>query len=117
MSVLLIDDDDDFRDTVSMVLEGEGVSIVSATCGEEALDLLHAGLRPSLILMDLMMPGMNGWVLRSRLAEDPALATIPIAVLSGDHQALRVHPPEGVRCLQKPVSLATLLDVVRSASL
>ena len=117
MSVLVIDDDEDFRDTVSMVLRGEGLAVVCATSGEEALELLHRGLRPSLILMDLMMPGMNGWILRHRLSEHPDLAKIPVAVLSGDHQALRVHPPEGVRCLQKPVSLSTLLDVVRNAEL
>lgn len=116
MSVLVIDDDEDFRETVTMVLEGEGLDVVSATSGEEALQLLQGGLRPSMILMDLMMPGMNGWVLRTRLAEDPELARIPVAVLSGDHQALRLHPPHGVRCLQKPVSLATLLDLVRTTA-
>ena len=117
MSVLVVDDDEDFREIVSMVLRGEGREVVCATSGEEALSLLQRGFRPSLILMDLMMPGMNGWVLRHRLAQDPELARIPIAVLSGDHQALRVHPPEGVKCLQKPVSLSTLFDVVRGAEL
>jgi CheY-like chemotaxis protein len=112
--VLVVDDDADFLEMVTFVLSGEGYRVTGARNGEEALRILSAGLRPCLILMDLMMPDMNGWTLRSRLAEDPSLASIPIAVLSGNHQALRANAPAGVLLLQKPVSLATLLSVVRN---
>lgn len=113
--VLVVDDDLDFLDTVALVLSAEGYRVETATNGSAALERLRTGAAPDLILMDLMMPGMDGWTLRQHLATDPALAQIPVAVLSGDHAALQMCPPTGVvRCLRKPVSLSTLLSIVRN---
>jgi two-component system, chemotaxis family, chemotaxis protein CheY len=112
--VMVIDDDVDLLDALAMILERRGYRVLTATSGEHALEQLRVGPRPSLILFDLMMPGMNGWVLRQELLETPAYADIPAVVLSGDHMVLRDAPPP--RCtstLKKPVDLETLLDVVK----
>jgi CheY-like chemotaxis protein len=112
--VMVIDDDVDLLEAMAMILERRGYRVLTATGGEQALEQLRVGPQPSLILFDLMMPGMNGWVLRQKLLETPAYADIPAVVLSGDHMVLRNAPPP--RCtstLKKPVDLATLLQVVK----
>jgi CheY-like chemotaxis protein len=114
--VLIVDDDVDLLEAVSLILERRGYRVLTATNGEQALEQLRDGPRPSLILIDLMMPGMDGWSLRQKLLDNPAQADIPTVVLSGDHAVLRNSPPP--RCtktLQKPVDLATLLDVVKQS--
>jgi CheY-like chemotaxis protein len=114
--VLMVDDDVDLLEAVTLILERRGYRVLTATNGEQALEQLRDGPRPSLILFDLMMPGMDGWSLRQRLLDNPAHADIPTVVLSGDHAVLRSSPPP--RCtktLQKPVDLETLLDVVKQS--
>jgi len=112
--VLVVDDDVDLLDAVALILEERGYGVMTATSGEQALDQLRERPLPSLILFDLMMPGMNGWSLRRKLLESPRYASIPAVVLSGDHAALKTTPPPRcTRVLQKPVDLATLLDVVQ----
>jgi two-component system, chemotaxis family, chemotaxis protein CheY len=114
--VLIVDDDVDLLEAVALILEQCGYRILTATSGEQALEQLRVGPRPSLILFDLMMPGMNGWTLRQKLLDTPEYADIPAVVLSGDHMVLRNAPPP--RCtstLKKPVDLATLLQVVKQS--
>ena len=112
--VLIVDDDTDLLEALALILERRDYRVLTATSGEQALELLRQGPLPSLILFDLMMPGMNGWSLRQKLLESPAYASIPAVVLSGDHAVLRNAPPPGcTRALQKPVDLVTLLDVVK----
>lgn len=109
--VLLVDDDTDILTVTQLVLEGSGYSVQTATNGQEALVLLESGLRPSVILLDLMMPFADGWWFRDELShrsEEP-----PIVVLSGAHlsddqvQALHVRG-----YLRKPVNLSELLTTV-----
>jgi CheY-like chemotaxis protein len=112
--VLVVDDDVDLLEAVALILERKGYRVATATSGEEALERLQQGPPPSLILFDLVMPGMNGWCFRQKLLERPEYRSIPTVVLSGDHAVLRdAPPPECTRELQKPVDLATLLEVVR----
>lgn len=113
--VMIVDDDIDLLDALALILERRGYRVLTATGGEQALEQLQDdGPLPSLILVDLMMPGMNGWSLRQKLLESPAYANIPVVVLSGDHSVLRTAPPPRcTRALQKPVDLVTLLDVVK----
>jgi CheY-like chemotaxis protein len=111
--VMVVDDDVDLLETLALILESNGYQVTTATSGEEALERLDPCERPSLILLDLMMPGMNGWRLRDKLLEHPEYASIPVVVLSGDHVALRnTPPPRAARQLRKPVDLHTLLAVV-----
>ncbi len=108
--VLVVDDDPDIRETVAEVIAAEGLPVVCVPNGRSALDLLDAGLRPSLIVLDLMMPVMSGWEVLAAIRADRALADLPVAVIS----AASGRAPAGATCfLRKPVDLDTLLDLIR----
>ncbi|HEY3451411.1 MAG TPA: response regulator [Myxococcales bacterium] len=111
--VMLVEDDPDIRAMVSQLLELEGFTVKACEDGHEALSVLRAGERPFLILLDLMMPKMNGWQFRAEQMRDAALAAIPVVVLSGD---VRGQDPGSVRAdgyLKKPIDLDVLLEAVR----
>jgi CheY-like chemotaxis protein len=111
-TVLVVEDDDDIRESLLVVLEDEGYAATAAPNGRVALELLAAGARPDLILLDLMMPVLNGWELIGKLSEDPALRATPIVVISAVSD--RIPRPAGaVAYLEKPVALADLLRVVK----
>ncbi len=80
--VLLVEDDEDFRDLLAGILQTKGYEVVLAGNGAEALALMKGGLRPCIILLDLMMPVMDGWTFRQAQLADPAIASIPVIVLS-----------------------------------
>lgn len=103
--VLIVDDDHDIRETLADVLDAEGYPSALASHGQEALTLLERGLRPCVILLDLMMPIMNGWDLLARLKQDPALSTIPVITIS----AGQVRAPLADRELRKPIEADELL--------
>ena len=111
--ILVVEDDFDIRDTMAQILEGEGYAVVGAAHGKEALEVLRAGATPSLILLDLMMPVMNGWEFREAQRADPALAPIPVVVISADagiHEKATVIAADAY--LKKPIQLDALLAVV-----
>ncbi len=100
--ILVVDDDCDVRDTVAAVLDGEGYRVACAENGAQALAMLH-GPKPSVIVLDLMMPVMSGWELLQIFRADAELCRIPVIVLS----ALRA--PGEMAHLAKPVSLEELV--------
>jgi CheY-like chemotaxis protein len=107
--VLIVDDDPDLLEVTAFVIEGEGLAVETASDGAEALARLGHGRRPTLVLLDLMMPVMNGWELLAAVAKDPSLAGIPIVVLTaGDHTEV----PGAREVLSKPMDLQELLRVV-----
>lgn len=113
-SILITDDDPDILEVLSMVFEGTGCAVLVARNGQEALAQLRQGVRPSLILLDLMMPVMNGWEFRAEQLRDPALATIPVVVMTGFSKTIdRARRVEADVCLQKPIDLDGLLVVAR----
>lgn len=81
--ILLVEDDDDMREDLAFLLENRGYRVVTAENGQAALAVLASNERPCLILLDLMMPVMNGWELRAELMANPELANIPVVVVSG----------------------------------
>jgi two-component system response regulator MprA len=107
--VLVVDDDADSRDTLADVLAEEGYAVQKAGGADEALAMLIGGLRPQLVLLDLVMPGMSGDELLARL-RGTDLAAVPVVVLSARHDW---QPPAGVECLRKPVGLSKVLEAVR----
>lgn len=113
-SVLVIEDDDTLRSAMRMVLQWEGYRVECAGNGQEALDLLRHGDRPSLILLDLMLPVLDGWQLHRTLKDDPHLAAIPIVVVSGLDAARSV---DAVGHIQKPFRPEELLEVIRCQTL
>ena len=111
--VLVVDDDADIRDLLAHFLEVEGFHVASARNGQEAIDRLRQGDRACVILLDLMMPIMNGWQFRSAQKEDPALAAIPVVVISAvvpDH----APPIDANAYMRKPLDLDRLLTTVRT---
>jgi CheY-like chemotaxis protein len=115
--VLVVDDDADIRDAVRGVLEDEGYATLEASHGREALELLRqAKVKPDLILLDLMMPTMDGWQLRTRLREDPALAVLPIVIMTAHAGVLRAvaSTQPATPVLPKPIDVDRLLELVTS---
>lgn len=80
--VLVVEDDRDAREALAELLQAEGFEVVTAPNGLAALQALRAGLRPSVIVLDVMMPVMDGWDFRAQQARDPALAGIPVVVMT-----------------------------------
>jgi CheY-like chemotaxis protein len=107
--VLIVDDDPDLLDVTSFVIENEGIAVETARNGSEALALLRAGRLPRLVLLDLMMPVMNGWEFLDEIAKDPLLKVIPVVVLTAVERA---QVPGAVTVLCKPMDLKALLRVV-----
>jgi CheY-like chemotaxis protein len=83
VEILLVEDEPDLRADLAFLLEDEGYRVRTSAHGAEALALLERGARPALILLDLMMPVMDGWETRARLRTMPALSKIPVVILSG----------------------------------
>jgi CheY-like chemotaxis protein len=103
--VLVVDDDEAIRDVVAEVLREEGYEVECAENGEQALAAMRAA-RPSVVLLDLMMPVMSGWELLEHVQADRDLAPIPIVVVSA------MAAPGVQEHLQKPLDLDRLLTTV-----
>ena len=113
--VLIVEDDADIRELLSSVLVLEGYRVVTAADGAEGLEQLRTA-HPALILLDLMMPSMDGWEFRRLQLLDPALAGVPTVILSGDGRLEAKAASLGTSFLRKPVDLDELLSVVANAA-
>jgi CheY-like chemotaxis protein len=110
-TVLVIDDDEDLREMICAVLEDAGYATVSMPGGDAALEHLERADPPDLILLDLMMPGVDGWRVREELRARPRVAHVPIVVATAS-RALHRHPIEADAILLKPFSAQELLETV-----
>jgi CheY-like chemotaxis protein len=110
--VLVIEDDEGLREMMAQLLTLEGFQTATVANGREALAYLHGSARPEVILLDLMMPVMDGWEFRRHQQADPALAGVPVIVLSALDQA-RAAGVDGAAFLKKPLDFDRLLDLVR----
>ena len=116
MRILVVDDDADIRAILGMVLAAEGHEVETAADGVAALARLRGGPRPSLILLDMMMPLLDGEGFLRELRSDPGTAGVPVVILSG-------HPAGGRKAselgaagyLAKPVELVELIGAVERA--
>jgi len=113
-NILVVDDDRDLRTTVAQVLEDEGYHVDEASNGKEALERLHTGPAPDLLLLDLMMPVMNGEQFRLEQQKEPDLARIPVVVMTaaGSRVSDRIEAIAPAAVLQKPVGLEDLLGTI-----
>ena len=114
--VLIVDDERTNRQLLEIMLEPEGYELLLATNGEEALAMIERQA-PDLVVLDVMMPGMNGYVVTSRIKANPATRHIPVLVLSSlDDQNSRAHGAgagaDGF--LSKPVERRALCEIVRT---
>jgi CheY-like chemotaxis protein len=115
--VLITEDDHEIREALEVLLADVGFRVLTAADGRQALTLLKR-LRgtadfPTVMLLDLMMPTMNGWELLLELRADPELAALPVVIVSAFADQA---PKEGVRAvLKKPVQVSQLLGALASA--
>ena len=110
--VLVVDDDRDLRDLLAAVLSSAGYDVLTAENGAAALSVLRTVL-PDLIVLDLMMPVMNGWQFREAQMALPDYARIPVVCLSGHHAARQQANSLGIEAsVVKPFEIDDLLQVV-----
>ena len=112
--LLLVDDDGAIRDALDEALQEEGFDVVTAANGREALQVLKSGPRPDAILLDLMMPVMDGWDFRHEQLRDPALRQIPVVVVSAtgfSENTVRMQFGD-VQVVPKPVPHLRLLEAL-----
>ena len=108
-TVLLVEDDSDLRSALGDFLSNEGYEVKTAANGSEALRSLEQE-HPGLVLLDLMMPVMNGWEFLERKRHSQELARLPVLVLSAVPG--KPYVPGALACLKKPIDLQRLLDFV-----
>lgn len=114
-TVMIVDDDGDIREAIAEALSDQSYGVVEAANGEEALAHLRGGThdRPCVILLDIMMPVMDGWQFRDAQRSDPAIKDIPVVVLSAHASISEAANDMAVTdFLRKPVKLETLLAAV-----
>lgn len=112
-TVMIVDDDADIRDTLGDVLGDVGYAVVTAIDGLEALELLRTRPAPDVILLDLMMPRCDGKEFRRRQLAEPAIALVPVVLLTADVNIADKRAELDARAyLAKPVGLDELLSVI-----
>jgi CheY-like chemotaxis protein len=84
-TVLIVDDDQEFREALAELVSGEGYQVETASSGLQALDKLRWGLRPCLVLLDMQMAVMTGWDFRAEQERDPALAAVPVVAMTAGY--------------------------------
>ncbi len=109
-SVLVVEDDEDIREAIAQILREEGYEVALAENGQHALELLGEVERPCLLLVDLIMPEMDGWQLLQALSTHDRFATIPVVVMSAMPHPTRL---EGQTVVKKPIDLPIMLQIVR----
>ncbi len=112
-TILVVEDDPDLRLVHSEILSHEGYTVLAASDGVEALELVENEGPPAMVLLDLRMPRMNGWDLAKRLRRRPGWRDIPLVVVAAHYRIADEAAAIGARAwLHKPVSIDLLLRVV-----
>jgi CheY-like chemotaxis protein len=114
-SVLIVEDDTRIARALTRFLDNAGYTVTSASNGREALDQLHKGVLPSVLLIDLMMPFMSGSELIERLHRDDTLSQIPVVVMSAYPKLVGAAKLKDANLpvVEKPIRLEELLDTIR----
>lgn len=109
--IMIIEDEADLRETIKEMLEISGFSVLTAENGREGLRLINEIGKPCLILLDLMMPVMNGWEFLERLknTDEHVLSDIPVTVTSAAADVADVQRQYGCNVLKKPLSMERLV--------
>lgn len=107
--ILLVEDDEPFREALEEELIRAGHHVITAADGQEALELLQSDATPCVLLLDLMMPRVDGWQVINALRSDSRFADIPVVVLT----AISERAPKGTILFRKPLQLDSLLAVLQ----
>jgi CheY-like chemotaxis protein len=108
-TILIIDDDVASRKALAEVLTDEGYSVATSSDGADGLTYLRGGHRPKVILLDLMMPGVDGWDFRAEQKRDAGLRDIPVIAISAAGKLM-----DADHTLRKPINIETLLNLLRT---
>lgn len=108
--ILIVEDDKEIQNSLKIALEFEGYKVFTADNGKEGLEILGKIPTPCIILLDLMMPVMNGWEFMDIISDDLMLSTIPVVIVSAVGDKKGVPKTEGY--IKKPIDLDTLLNTV-----
>jgi CheY-like chemotaxis protein len=109
-TILVVEDDNATREALAMILSAEGFTVVGAPNGQEALSRLRSDVHPDLILLDLMMPVMDGWQFRREQKQDPAIADIPLVVITATGK--RPVLIDAAELVMKPLDLNRLFEAI-----
>ena len=114
--MLVVDDDDALLEVVAEVLEDDGYGVLVAFSGDQAWTMLqmHAP-KPDVLLLDLLMPGGNGWSLMKRIREEPKLLDIPVVTMSGLDGIVAERISGAAAHIPKPLEMHVVLDAMRLA--
>lgn len=107
-NILVVEDNNDIRETIAELLEAEGFTVASASDGQEALDFLKTSKFPTLIFLDLMMPVMSGWELLDAIKADPKLA---------QHKVITISAVPATQSIDDPTPLETAGNITKPLSL
>jgi DNA-binding response OmpR family regulator len=108
MTVLVVDDEEEIRESLRELLEDEGYQVSTAADGADALRCLE-DLLPCVVILDLMLPVLDGNAVYERMQRDVALSRVPVIVSTSDPS----RAPSGVLIMKKPINLDRLLGAVR----
>jgi CheY-like chemotaxis protein len=108
--ILVVDDDPDIRESLKEVLQDEGYTVSCVANGREALEYLQKSPRPCVILLDLMMPVMDGWQFRREQKQNPAIADIPLIVITATGK--RPVLIDADELVMKPLDLGRLFEAI-----
>ena len=113
-AVLVVEDDADVRTAIGLLLETHGFPVIEAEHGAAALDVLRANDEVGVVLLDLMMPVMDGWTFRAVQRREPGIAGVPVVVVTADATARETAPElRADAWIAKPVDFDRLVEVVR----
>ncbi|MGH9237686.1 MAG: response regulator [Vicinamibacterales bacterium] len=111
--ILIVEDDRDVAQSVAEVLQSSGYGTGIAANGREALDYLQKNTQTDLILLDMMMPVMDGWQFREEQRKLPSLDSIPVVIVTADGNARgKAKAIQAAGLISKPVTIDGLLDEV-----
>jgi CheY-like chemotaxis protein len=114
--ILVVEDNDDIRDAISEALELEGFSVETARNGKEGLAKLRKSTAPTLVLLDLMMPVMNGWEFLDAQKKDSSLSAHRVVTISAVDPSISIEDPTPLDtdgAIRKPLSLESIWLEVR----
>lgn len=114
-SILIVEDDGLARAALETLLASHGHATLAAADALAAINLFRSGTRPRLILLDMVLPGADGWQFFAERARDPALAAIPVAIMTGVGIASEewARALGAIGLLRKPIDVNQLLGIVR----
>ena len=112
--IMIVDDDKDILTSVRQILESNGYKVYSFDNGRDCLKKLKEGKKPTLMILDIMMPEMSGWEIQRRLTENPKWKRIPIIFLTGrdNETAVNMYKRYGIEWIKKPFDINELKSCI-----